>query len=274
MKPPETDWRRVSRESPCPVCGKPDWCLIAADGTACICPRTESPRRAGDAGYLHRFADPPRPRETRRVILRPRPSPPDLTALAEDYRRAAPAERLAAFAVGWAADRSAWSFPMRDPATGRVTGIRLRTADGTKFSVRGGRESLFLPDTLPADCDVLLVAEGATDAVAAHGIGFPLAGRPSCTSGAAHLAALVRDRKPGRVVIARDNDEPGVRGAEALARLLVLHSRDVRVVAPPEGVKDVRAWVAAGATRSDLDRLIHAASVRRLNIGVTTRGAE
>ena len=45
----------MNRELPCPVCGKFDWCLVAADKTAAICPRTESPKRCGDAGYLHRL---------------------------------------------------------------------------------------------------------------------------------------------------------------------------------------------------------------------------
>lgn len=62
MNPTETTWRRVNREHPCPVCGRFDWCLIAADETAAICPRTESPKRAGDAGFLHRLTDAPRPR--------------------------------------------------------------------------------------------------------------------------------------------------------------------------------------------------------------------
>jgi hypothetical protein len=286
MTPPATEWRRVSRELPCPVCGKADWCLVTADGTACICPRTESTKRCGDAGYLHRLVDTPRPRVLRRVVFRSRPAPPDLTALAGEYQRAATAERLTAlaehlhvpvasltaFAVGWAADRSAWSFPMRDPATGTVTGIRLRKPDGTKFSVRGGREALFLPDVLTTD-DVLLVTEGATDAVAAHAIGFPLAvGRPSCTGGTTHLVALVRTVKPDRAVIVRDNDEPGVRGADSLAAVLALHCRCVCVIAPPDGVKDVRAWVAAGATRPDVEHLIRPADARRLNTTVTTKG--
>jgi hypothetical protein len=271
------------------VCGKADWCLVAADETAAICPRTESPRRCGDAGYLHKLADPTRPRETRRVVIRSRPAPPDLTALAAEYRRAATPERLAALAaqlrvraasldaygVGWSSDPSAWSFPMRDATTGTVTGIRLRKPGGAKFSVRGGRESLFLPDTWTSEDGVLLVTEGATDAIAAHGIGFPLAvGRPSCAGGTAHLVALVRARTPARVVVARDNDEPGTRGAAALARVLALHCRDVRVIAPPDGVKDMRDWVAAGATRPDVDRLIHAAGVQRLTLTITAREAK
>ncbi|HJZ56573.1 MAG TPA: hypothetical protein VKE74_16525, partial [Gemmataceae bacterium] len=52
-----TTWVHVSRSRPCPVCGRPDWCLVTADEAACICPRTESPRWVGEAGYLYRLAD-------------------------------------------------------------------------------------------------------------------------------------------------------------------------------------------------------------------------
>lgn len=51
--------QRVSRQNPCPVCGKPDWCLVAKDGSAAICSRIQegSIKRCGDAGWLHRFRD-------------------------------------------------------------------------------------------------------------------------------------------------------------------------------------------------------------------------
>ncbi|QJW98516.1 toprim domain-containing protein [Frigoriglobus tundricola] len=284
----ETKWLRVGRDRPCPVCGKLDWCLVAEDRTACICPRTESAKRCGDAGFLHRLADAPRPREPRRVVLTTRSATPDLTTLATDYTEAVTTDRLTAFAaelgvgmasltayrVGWAASYPAWSFPMTDPTTSKVTGIRLRPPVGKKFSVRGGKESLFLPDQF-IDDEVLLVCEGATDALAAHSIGFPNAvGRPSCTGGAAHVVALVRLRKPALVVIVADTDEPGVRGAEALAAALALHARDLRLITPPAGVKDLRAWVSTGAARSDLERLIHAAKPRRLNLTLTSKGTK
>ena len=48
-----SDWIRVSRQNPCPICGKPDWCLVATDGSVAICPRTPSDRMAGSAGYIH-----------------------------------------------------------------------------------------------------------------------------------------------------------------------------------------------------------------------------
>ncbi len=50
-------WVRVNRRNPCPVCGKPDWCLISGDGKAAICARIESDKPAGNkgAGWLHRL---------------------------------------------------------------------------------------------------------------------------------------------------------------------------------------------------------------------------
>jgi hypothetical protein len=276
-----TNWQRVTRERRCPVCGKADWCLVAADGTAALCPRTESAKRCGDAGYLHRLADAPRAAAPRRVTVPVRGGLPDLTALAAEFRRAAPAESLytlaaelgvgveslCAFGVGRAANYPAWSFPMTNPVTGTVTGIRLRPSFGRKFSVRGGKEALFLPAE-PAD-DVLMALEGETDAIAAHSIGFTNAvGRPSCTGGTAHLVALLRRRKPAQVVIVRDNDEPGIRGANALAAVLAPHTRDLRVIAPPTGTKDMREWVRAGATRADVEKHIQTVERRRLNITI------
>ena len=61
----------VSAAKPCPVCKKPDWCLVAPDGSACLCQRVESPKRRGDAGWLHRLGGP----ETR-VAGKAKPSKP------------------------------------------------------------------------------------------------------------------------------------------------------------------------------------------------------
>ncbi len=283
---PEAPWLRVNRERPCPICGRFDWCLVAADGSACICPRTESAKRCGDGGYLHKLTDVQRPREPRRVVLPIRPAPPDLTPMALDFQRAAAVDRMRTFAsylgvrttslvefgVGWDSARSAWTFPMRDPATGTVTGIRMRTLDGGKFSVRGGKEALFMADEVADTDEVLLVCEGASDAIASHSVGFVNAvGRPSCSGGTAHVVSLVKARKPSRLVIVADSDEPGTRGAEALASVLAIYHRDVRVIAPPAGVKDVREWIGAGATRHDIERVIAAADVRRLNMTLATK---
>ncbi len=286
MTPTEATWRRVNRERPCPICGHTDWCSTSADGAVAICMRAESARPTKNGGFLHRLTDAPRPQTPRAVVLRIRSAAPDFTPLATSYQEAASADQLDelaaqlgvsvanlnAFRVGWSCSHDAHTFPMADPASGRVCGIRLRAVDGAKCSVSGGREGLFLPLDLDVTGKTLLVCEGASDAVAAHSVGFTATvGRPSCSGGTSHIVALVRAQRPACVALVADRDEPGVRGAEALASILVLHHRDVRTITPPAGVKDLRAWVQSGATREDVERTIHVADVRRANLTTTSR---
>jgi len=48
-------WKRVTKESPCPICGREKWCTVAEDDSAVRCPKTQkgSVRHLGDWGYLH-----------------------------------------------------------------------------------------------------------------------------------------------------------------------------------------------------------------------------
>jgi hypothetical protein len=41
-------WHEVSRHTPCPICGKPDWCRVSTDGAWAIC------RRVGTGGGMHK----------------------------------------------------------------------------------------------------------------------------------------------------------------------------------------------------------------------------
>ena len=68
--PIEREWLRVSKRNPCPVCGKPDWCLISQDGKAAICARIESDNPVGNmsAGWLHKL-------DCINPLPRPRPRP-------------------------------------------------------------------------------------------------------------------------------------------------------------------------------------------------------
>ena len=61
-------WTRVNRHRRCPLCGPADWCLLAEDGTAVICPRTLSSRWVGKdgGGYLHKLNGSPLPAPPRR----------------------------------------------------------------------------------------------------------------------------------------------------------------------------------------------------------------
>jgi hypothetical protein len=274
-------WRRVRRDRPCPICERPDWCLVAADGSAAICARTESAKRCGEAGWLHPLREhswrPPRPR-VRSVPLSRGQVRHDLASLAASYRDCIDSAQLDALArslglsvdsltalgIGWSADHSAWSFPMKD-AAGAVLGVRLRRPDGGKFAVRDGREGLFLAAADPAE-PRLLVCEGPTDAAALLDLGFAsVVGRPSCTGGARLVTELCQRRGPAEVVIVADGDQPGRRGADNLASVLLAYVPVVRVVVPQRH-KDVREFVRAGGTRRQLEQAIAAAPARRLTV--------
>ena len=54
-----TKWLRVCKLSPCPICHKPDWCLISPDGQTSICARVASDKKAGEAGWLHQIGSTP-----------------------------------------------------------------------------------------------------------------------------------------------------------------------------------------------------------------------
>jgi 5S rRNA maturation endonuclease (ribonuclease M5) len=292
--PSNSNWQRVSRRRPCPVCGRPDWCLYtgAHDApTAAICARVESPKRCGEAGWLHRLRDDPlRPAARTRRVTVPTKTPPEkpildfgafarqchLGCVPDVLRRfggqlGVSALSLRRLCVGWSPRHGAWLFPMSD-AAGNVVGIRLRLPNGRKLAVKGGREGLFLPSDLP-DGRRLLVCEGPTDAAALLDLGFSAVGRPSCSGGTRHLVGLLRRLAVPEVVIVADADAPGQAGAERLAAALVAYCPAVKVITPPAPHKDARAWKKAGATAADVLALIDAAPVRTLAISARKAGS-
>jgi hypothetical protein len=276
-------YRRVSRCSRCPICDKPDWCLVARDGSKALCQRVESSIRFGEAGWLHRLCD-DRPRRFRRVRTIRSAAVTDFAAMARQCHQALLPGRLDALATdlgltptslsrlgaGWSAAHGAWSFPMSDMA-GRVRGIRLRLVNGRKLAVTGSREGLFLPEKCSGN--QLLVTEGPTDTAALLDMGFPfVAGRPSCTGGIGLLVELVAARRATDVTIIADADEPGRRGAANLASVLAVYAPNVRAIEPPAGVKDARDWLRAGGSRIDVEERI--ASAATLRFGVQSRRAD
>jgi hypothetical protein len=282
-------WRRVGRERPCPVCKKPDWCAISTDGAVALCHRVESQRRIGEAGCLHRLQDSLTWRPMGRVIRSVNRGPvegarSDLARLVTQFQAAVNPDQLERFAlslglsvdslrrlgIGWASEHRAWSFPLVDPQ-GRVLGIRLRNDRGFKWSVKGGREGLALPihrthrDQRDATQDSrLLICEGVTDTAALLDLGFEnVVGRPSCTGGVKLLVELVKLLGRPEVVIVADGDEPGHHGADNLAAVLRAYVPSVRVISPPDGIKDVRAWLRSGGKHDDVAAAIAAATVQR-----------
>jgi hypothetical protein len=182
-------------------------------------------------------------------------------------------DSLEALQIGYSVQHRAYSFPMLADH-GKVRGIRLRTADGHKFSVKGGCEGLFIPSGVgPASPfgggGQLIICEGPTDTAAVFDLDFNVVGRPSCTGGVGLLVNLVCNWPADAVTIIADADAPGQRGARYLAARLVGYvPSGVRIVAPPAGVKDAREWVRHGATRDDVLQAIEAAPILTLTYGV------
>ncbi len=263
---------RVTKNNPCPICEKPDWCLYAEDGSAAICQRIQdgSAKRCGDSGWLHVLSN----RHNRHNGHRRQPRRHLLTVPAErqsrDFRQltlqyrqqltseglnwlsndlGVSSESLQRLQVGW--DGQASTFPMRN-AKGRVIGIRRRFPGGLKVSVTGSMNGLFIPTDLSPE-GLLLISEGPSDTASALDLGFDAIGRPNCNSKVDRTAHMAKSRN---VVIIGDNDDGGRSGVERLSDTLVLCCKSVRIIYPPDHIKDLRDWVSIGLTVEKLTGLI------------------
>lgn len=249
-------FKRVNRESPCPVCGKPDWCLLAADKCVAICARVQSALPVGEAGWLHQLID-----NWERPAWRPVERPVAKQSinwldLCNQYRQACLLGSLGSLAntldvsvdslkrlrVGWNDQRRAFSFPMRD-ANGRPCGIRYRTYSGSKFSEPHSKEGLFYQpaDLLP---DYLVIVEGASDVAATMDLGFAsVIGRANCRGNVEQIENLCRRLHPRTVVLVPDSDVVGIQGANQLRLRIERQPISVKTFVLPSGIKDLRACV-------------------------------
>ena len=210
-------------------------------------------------GYLHRLSDPVPPPPP------PKPRPKAAKGPVEEYL-ALPEmldEHIAAYGASlgvsvsslrrlgcrWSFDRQAACFPMMD-WRGNIVGIRLRNNAGRKWAISGSHAALFLPDGgVPDQITEIWICEGPTDCAALLDLDVYAIGRPSCSGGTDLITPLAASRD---VVIMADADEwktrpdgtrwkPGKDGAEALAGVLILKARTVKMIYPLAG-KDVREW--------------------------------
>lgn len=262
-----TKWVRVTRHQPCPICTKPDWCGVSADGEVACCMRVQSDRPTRNGGWLHSIAGalpasmpcvyvPPARKDRRRAT--------DWAAVLHRFERdtqKAEVERLARslgvsadslprLGCAWAAPHRAWAFPMLDGQRA-IIGLRLRAEDGRKWAIADSRNGLFFPVGLKS-AGPLLVCEGPTDTAAMLDLGYDAIGRPSCTGAVEMVIQAVRTLRRRDVVVVADADGPGIDGADRLARALTEAGRRPKVIRPLQG-KDARAWVQAGATRAVVD---------------------
>ena len=247
-------WTRTSRERPCPVCGKADWCMVSSNRAVVICPRIEegSKKYLDGSGYLH-IIDKSKPVPLRKdesgselpehnIVLSQLAS--KMMACCDDERLrhlsmdlGVPPFALRLLRVGWSSTSDAYSFPMwRDGQ--RLIGIRVRSMTGKKWAIKGSRSGLFMPVEWPSRKSGVVVCEGPTDTAALLGLGINAIGRPSAMG--SH--ALVEEVVEGRTVcIVSDSDKVGMDSSMKLAHHLEKSCYKVAVLVPP--AKDAREWV-------------------------------
>lgn len=268
------DGRRVSRAHRCPVCGKDTWCVYDPQRGAAICPRVESDRPIGDAGWMHNGGAVPKSAvfEKQRTELEPMPRAEAMQArfLVQGRDRlpllalalGLSLEGLRRLGTGW--NGSAWTFPMRS-ARRDVVGFRTRAEDGSKYAIKGSRAGLFIPEGLPQDGGTIHVVEGPTDVAAMLDMGLPAIGRPSCMGQEEEIARCVTPWR--EVVVVADADSVGLKGAIRLSERI---GRRSRVVLPPMGLKDARQVLNYGGARSDWTALPSVTDERRSTNGRAT----
>lgn len=251
---------RVTKSRPCPICGHTDWCGLSDDESMAICMRRPegSVGVAANDGFIHILR--PGIRNGKRVyeIL---PPAQDRWPEAEYYHQHAvtrgylpilaqqlgvSTESLTRLSVGWKGDEpggGCWTFPVTNQNE-LTCGIVRRWADGTKRLMAGHRAGVYWPDG-PQFSDIKIVCEGASDTAYLLDLGFHAVGRFSCAGGLADVQTALNPCPFVEETVAIITDR-GVyhetHGSLVLAEYLTKCWRDVRIVWPPGGAKDVRAW--------------------------------
>lgn len=260
-----TGWTRVSRARRCPVCGKPDWCVIGNGGDVVCCMRVSEgaiARRELSHGtaYIHRLSNANRPPAScsytpparklaqldyDAILTRWRAhTPPEaLDDLAEEL--GVSPESLKRLDAMFCPERGVWAFPMHNDRR-EVIGVRFRARDGAKFALTGSTAGAFIPTRLDSRSPIM-VCEGPTDTAAALTLGYHALGRPSCSGATAIICDVLIAGRPRDVIIVADADGPGRGGAVRLGARILGLCRTVRIItAAPH--KDLRTWLRAGAT--------------------------
>jgi len=225
----QSEWIRVSKSEPCPVCGSPDWCGVSGDKSVCYCMRVESEKSVESGGWIHRLTDQPLPQQPRQFQpTKKRLSDHELHAKWAPQARhmwlgAEAAVKRIARSLGvasWALDvlrvgygemsgSMCWSFPERN-ARGQIVGINRRLVtpiDGeNKRCAPGSRRGLTYCREWYDMAGPVHIVEGGSDTAAGLTLGLCVVGRPSNVGGVGYLAQLLRPLGPRRIVVFAERD--------------------------------------------------------------------
>jgi hypothetical protein len=220
------DWINVSKEHPCPCCGKSDWCTIGSRYIHCM--RVESQKPCEGGGWLHLKSTehhntpiPPRPPKMNPDELAKIWTPVALKAIRDGKNKlhllssqiGVDTRALEMLQVGFVESHgsaSYWTFPERDAQT-RIVGIAKRLTcprDGvSKSFCKGGRRGLVYADDWDKYPGPIYIVEGGTDAACALSMRLCVVGRPSNTGGVYMLAQLLRPHRRRRIIIVGERDK-------------------------------------------------------------------
>lgn len=101
----------------------------------------------------------------------------------------------------------------------------------------------------------ILIVEGQSDVAAAYDLGFIAVGKPSASGGLLYLANLLIGHETA--VIGENDSGAGRLGMEKTFEAIRSKAKAVTKLMPPEGIKDLRAWVKSGLTSKGLKKAIH-----------------
>ncbi len=239
----------------CPICGKPDWCMVSKDGTKAICPRIKSPYKV-KCGYVHQLTEAQAKAVKENMVIptthTKRLSPDALEKLHESFQSHLNAtilkgmstllhirsESLLDMAMGWSACYKHMTFPMYDENFD-VVGILARTPMGEKKVIGGSQIGAFVPTNFRTTPGVTFICEGPTDTGAVNDLGLNSIGRFNCWAGQDVLGSWVTNHTV-YVIADNDPDKVGLEGAQTLAAALAEVTRSIRVIKLPDAFKDVR----------------------------------
>ena len=186
-----------------------------------------------------------------------------------------------------------WSFPERN-GKGRVVGINRRLIpSGEKRTAPGSRRGLTFSDEWHLWSGPILIVEGGSDTAAGITLGRATVGRPSCTGGVRYLAELLAPFRRRRIIVVAEHDRkrheelleplrsrhsptcpgcmacwPGRAGAIDTAKALTRKlGRKVEWQFPPDGAKDLRAWLQSQPADPNDAEVAH-------NLGQTILGGD
>lgn len=229
-----SEWTRVSRSQPCPICGRDDWCGISPDGNVVRCMRSPSAKpsygRDGQSGWLHFMGDSPvpvKPRGRQHKAPAPSLSIEEITRIADEAfqhpdakaKRKALSKELGVSlsslvqlraGVGFTEKGVEYAtFPARD-SQGRIVGITRRFKDGSKRTLKGTSNSgvFYRCDWWKAGCKRgnVYVVEGPTDTAALIDRGVAVIGRPSNTGGITSIVAMLECHPFRTITVIGEND--------------------------------------------------------------------